>query len=567
MGLLENGGPMPDTAPWQQRERFCLLDTAFGQGERFLATWHAWHATPGRCTQIHYVALSETLPPPPSEEFAADWPLKVPGFHRLSLAQGRFQLTLAIGDTDLNLRRIAASCDAIVLGAPLQHAAALARLAHAGTTIRAPFSDVHTRDALSRAGFEINAVTGPAGMNGRFREMRRREPWGASAFSRKSAIVIGAGLAGTAAAASLADRGWAAIVLEREPHVAQGASGNLAGVLSPMLSKDDGAAARLSRASYLFLLRELRGLDKSTHPAVWSACGVLQLARNAKEEALFRDIATTHCYPEEYVRFLSQEEASQDLGHPAAAGGWLFPQGGWVNPPSLCEARLKTRPSIQVRTGEGVLEIERTENEWRVLGAGGRVLGESPVLVLANAYEAARFAPSSALHFKKVRGQVTHLPPDALPKMTRVLSRDGYLTPEVRGKICLGATYDFENDSPSLSPEGHVRNLSRLPELLPGTVCGPLPNSLEGRVGFRSLTSDRMPAVGAIPCAHPGLYGLLGLGSRGLVWSALAGETLAALICGEPSPLPSDLLEAIAPARRAMRTRRAIAGTSMDLDD
>ena len=55
-----------------------------------------------------------------------------------------------------------------------------------------------------------------------------------------------------------------------------------------------------------------------------------------------------------------------------------------------------------------------------------------------------------------------------------------------------------------------------------------------------------------------GLYALLGLGSRGAVWSTLAGETLAALIEGEPSPLSSDLLEAMDPARFLERERRTL---------
>jgi tRNA 5-methylaminomethyl-2-thiouridine biosynthesis bifunctional protein len=55
---------------------------------------------------------------------------------------------------------------------------------------------------------------------------------------------------------------------------------------------------------------------------------------------------------------------------------------------------------------------------------------------------------------------------------------------------------------------------------------------------------------------HNGLYGLLGLGSRGLVWSALLAECLASQINAEPLPLEGDQVDAIDPARFALRACR-----------
>jgi tRNA 5-methylaminomethyl-2-thiouridine biosynthesis bifunctional protein len=47
----------------------------------------------------------------------------------------------------------------------------------------------------------------------------------------------------------------------------------------------------------------------------------------------------------------------------------------------------------------------------------------------------------------------------------------------------------------------------------------------------------------------PGLFILSGYGSRGLVWSALLAQLVAARISGEPDPLTSDLVDAVDPAR------------------
>jgi tRNA 5-methylaminomethyl-2-thiouridine biosynthesis bifunctional protein len=98
--------------------------------------------------------------------------------------------------------------------------------------------------------------------------------------------------------------------------------------------------------------------------------------------------------------------------------------------------------------------------------------------------------------------------------------------------------------------------------------------TLQGRVGWRWSADDRLPLVGAVPVSAaglqnarrldqarhvpriPGLYLMTALGSRGLTWAALLGETLAACICGTPVPLSASLLDAIDPARFITREAR-----------
>ncbi|HET9700237.1 MAG TPA: hypothetical protein VFP70_04875, partial [Burkholderiales bacterium] len=54
----------------------------------------------------------------------------------------------------------------------------------------------------------------------------------------------------------------------------------------------------------------------------------------------------------------------------------------------------------------------------------------------------------------------------------------------------------------------------------------------------------------------PGLYGVLGLGARGLVWAAAAAELLASELQVEPLPLETDLAAAVDPARFLLRAAR-----------
>ena len=574
-----------------------VLDTNFGDGQRFLRAWQHWRTGSPSSERLFFTGLCDTLTPealqtsfqdmpadlaPLAEMLLAHWPLAVPGIHRVLLENGRISLTLVLANKDLpnSLGRISARFDLIWTTPPpennhlAKNAVYLARICNTNTVLFSLGDKTETaslfKKALIGAGFAINPnPSNAAQFTAFFRANHTRKTFFAHASNaRRTALVIGAGLAGTAVATSLAQRGWGVTVLERNTLPAQGASGNLAAVLSPMLSKDDGLAARLSRTSFLRLLEELRSLDAIKFPNLWAGCGKLQLARSEKEEAHFQELAQHHRYPESHVRYLTREHAGSELGHAVYAGGLLFPEGGWVAPAILCEIRLTQSPGVQLRSGCGVLEIVQTNEGWSAKGANGATLGTAGVLILANAFEAAQFAPASFLHMKKVRGQVTHLPQGSIPAIKRVVGREGYLTPSISGIHSLGATYDFNDDRNEPDLAGHSANLARLPELLAGfnTPIAIQPSS--GRVGFRSLTADRLPMIGAMPDFAKsgssatskmhyisGLYTALGMGSRGLLWSTCAGEILAAQLSGEPAPVETDLLEAVDPARFLKRGR------------
>ncbi len=567
-------------AKWQRAGSFVLLDTAFVLG-RFAATCAAFEDAPGTCFRLHYLTVCPSHTPAPKlppgspaawvslqRELSALWPPALPGLHQVSLLQGRIQLQLAFGETDSQVRLFDAECDALFLDGRLPvPASALARLSRKGSTVALEHASPQQAGALRDAGFALLPAAFPNAFSGSFRVQKRAATSSrpaAATGGECSALVVGAGLAGTAVASALAARGWRVSLLERESSPAAGASGNLAAVFSPLLSLDDGRAARLSRACFLSLLTELRALRQAPVPVLWDTCGVLQLPRSEKEESHFRELVRKHSYPECYVRFLEKGAAEEQVGQVLPSGGWFFKEGGWVHPPSLCAARIGAQPNISVHFEADVRRLDHGEGGWSAIGPEGRSLGSAPVLILANAWEAAHLLPLPSLPFKRVRGQVAHLPAGSVPGIRSVLSKDGYLAPAVHGLHCLGATYDFGSGETSLNPDAHSRNLERLAQMLPEAPPPPAA-PIQGRVGFRSLTPDRMPVVGALPAAlqpreHPplpkekalpGLYCFLGLGSRGLVWSSLLGEYLAALIEGTPSPLPLDLAAHLSPGRFA----------------
>jgi len=224
--------------------------------------------------------------------------------------------------------------------------------------------------------------------------------------------------------------------------------------------------------------------------------------------------------------------------------------------------------ALAQRFGVGSVRLERRDDAWRVLDNTGTLVASAPVVILANGTGARALAQSDALPLAAVRGQVTHLAEGVLPALAHVLCREAYLTPAIDGWHSLGASYD-DDDETALRAASQTDNLAKIASLLDSPGLGH-DAPLAGRVGFRCVAPDRLPLVGALPAAHtgarserlrdigrqPGLYGLLGYASRGLIWAPLAAELLAAQLDNGPLPLEADLVAALDPARFALRTGR-----------
>lgn len=542
--------PMQDH--WRGRARYTVFDNDHGDGSRFAALAEAWRADPQRPARLHVVALTNRLPA---------------GFHRIPQPDPGLTLDLlaASQDTALDtaLAELNAHPDLIYLHGARGTAFVrpLARLTALGARLESRGLDAEQRAALTAQGF---AFDGDSAL------FSTRKPRLASAPEPdRRALVLGAGLAGCAAAARLCARGWQVTLVERHPQVALEASGNLAGIFMPLLSRDDNIPTRLTRAAYLYALRlweQLGGVGRAFDGA---QCGVLQLSRDARHAAASRAIAHEGRLPPDYARWLEPPDAQALLGLPAPEGGWLFPQGGWARPGGVCEALLASCGArLTRRFGAGDVRFERSGGEWLARGPEGGVLGQAPTAILASGAGARHMAHTRELPLQALRGQVTHLAPEHAPQLPLVLCREAYLTPSAHGVTCAGATYDLDDD-PRLRSASQEENLARLR----GLVSDPMVAAgapLAGRVGFRCVAPDRLPLVGGLPdfaaagaterlrdvARHPGLYGLLGYASRGLIWAPLAAELLAAQLEGEPLPLEMALVDALDPARFVLRARR-----------
>jgi len=575
---------------WRGRAVYTILQT--GYSAAFLQAWAALCEQADAADaaddadapqRLHYLLIDAAPPtaqqlramaPAPTsalaDELANAWPPLTPGYHRLLLGQGRVVLTLIIGDVAASLAQADARVDLFLLhDDAVWNAQQLKRLAAPRAQLRTGGTWRVTPADLAATGFTADENDPSlAHFTPRWRVAERTIP------QDRRALVIGAGLAGSAACEALAARGWQVTLVERHAHAAQEASGNLAGVYMPAISSDDNPTARLTRVAFLFAQQvwQRAGVLDGAQQSKGQVCGVLQVARDAQQAEAFERAARHWNYPHDYAQWLPAQEASARLGMPTGSG-WFFPRGGWLRPAAVCEAMLHAcGERLHKRFGKDVHSLHRAEGQWQALDADGAVIAAAPVVILANGMQSGGLAQAAALPLQAIRGQVSHLPAASLPDLPFVLCGDGYLTGAVNGLISVGASYDRDDHDTAVRADSHAGNLDKLRQLLPGVSSDIDPDTLPGRVGFRCVSADRLPLVGALPDQAalaaggevqlrdaprwPQLYGLLAYASRGLIWAPLAAEIVACALEDEPAPLGKDLLALLDPARFALRAHR-----------
>ncbi|HET7793060.1 MAG TPA: bifunctional tRNA (5-methylaminomethyl-2-thiouridine)(34)-methyltransferase MnmD/FAD-dependent 5-carboxymethylaminomethyl-2-thiouridine(34) oxidoreductase MnmC [Rhizobacter sp.] len=598
--LAGNGLPQR----WQARERFVVLETGFGLGNNFLATWQAWREDPDRSQRLVFISIEQSpfsaddlrrahahSPAAPlADELIAAWPPLTHNLHTLSFEGGRVQLLLALGDVRSWLPELVAQVDAFYLDgfAPARNPQmwqaqlfkALARLAAPHATLATWTAASSVREGLRAAGFEARKAPGRGGK----RDITLADyapafaPRGAPsrrppAFERHRALVVGAGLAGCATAAALAELGWHSVVFDRQAQPALETSGNPGGLFHGIVNAQDGTHARFNRAA---ALHAQRSVSRALHSGAVSGAvqGLLRL-EEAPVDAM-RDTLARLGMPADYVRALSPAEASDLCGLRLAQSAWFYPGGGWVQPAALARHWLaEAAPSASFRGHTEVARLQQAGTAWQALDAQGHVIDEADVVVLANAGDALRLLGHAAWPLAPVRGQISMSDSAGLPRTALPIAGAGYLLPESNGFTLFGATSQPADMDGSVRDIDHTANLAQLARLL-GEPVDVAPGALRGRTGWRWSVPDRLPVIGAVPdpaalaIGRPldqprfvpriaGLYVFTALGSRGITWSALGAQALAALISGAPCPIEASLLDAIDPARFISRAVRRAA--------
>ncbi len=375
----------------------------------------------------------------------------------------------------------------------------------------------------------------------------------------RQALVIGAGLSGSAVAHSLALRGWSVTVLDQAPGVGAGASGLPAGLAAPHVSPDDNVLSRITRAGVQATLQRAQALLNSGTD--WALTGVLE-----------HNLAGKRRLPADTSDRLSAPATAAQIaaaGLPPDTPALWHSMAGWIRPRQLVTAQLQT-PGVQVHWGQQVQGIERRGALWAVTDAQGQTLAQAPWLVVASAFDSLallRPLPGFAVPLNPLRGQVSFGQMAALNEAQRQLMPpfpvnghgsfiSGVPTPEGPPGWFIGSTFERNCEQAPVREEDHVANRLRLSTLLPelGRAMQPQfePGQVQGWAGLRCTLPNRLPAVGPVDRQRlPGLCLSTGMGARGISLAVLCGELTAAWLNNEPLPLPAKLAKHLSADRFA----------------
>ncbi len=598
---------------WQQGECVRLLETGFGLGVNFLATWAALEAVNGEAAgaagerksglnpnpakaRLDYVAvemhpftradlraaLSLSLTAAPESQQAllqrlaarliAQWPLMMPGFHALEL-DDHVTLTLVFGDIAESLPRVAGRFDAIYLDgfAPDRNPAMwsapvlaqVAALAAPGARLSSWCVAGAVRRALAEAGFKVEKRPGYGGKRDCL------SAWWPMLVPQSPA---GTGDASIAAGVSSRRRASEAEGRASAPTEAVVIGAGIAGAsIARQLARRGVRVTVLERShpacggsgNPVGVVRPEPG-GASNPITELTAAGVTWLMRwlgRHGQQVPHDWCGVLRIARDERKREKMEQQAGAsdrdwlqavDPNEAARLCGNVLLESGFYLP----QAGWVEPPAlVAAMLAHPRIDLRRDTVVSHLCKDGDvwqLALADGSRLQSPLVILATAFDQglgSTRLSMGRARGQLSMLPAREGRTLHKIVCRDGYVTPAVQGWHVVGATVQHDDDEGSARRSDDEQNYERLQRLLPGFAAS-ADELQSGRVGWRSTTPDRLPLVGKL---DEGLYASLGHGARGVTCAPLCAEFLAAMICDEPLPLSAAWMTRLDPLRRAAR--------------
>ena len=519
------------TDRWSGLASFTVLEIGFGLGVNFLATLSAWRTSPHRPARLHFVSIEKHplsaadlvaahaalgLISADSRRLTERWPLHTPDLHRLSFDEGAVTLWLALGDAEDWLPRLRTGADALYLDgfAPSRNPDAwtagvirgIARLARPEARL-ATFSAARpVAETLTAAGFDVTIRPGFGRKRERIEAVYRPRwrTWPAPpplpSYGRRSALVIGAGLAGTAVAARLAEDDWSVTLIDAAAGPARAGSAQPLCADHLHVSPDDNLMARATRAALLLARAARARLGSAIPPSLPE--GRLQLAADLQEAEHLSETARRLDAPSGLLRFVDRNEASELAGLRLSRAGLWLPGCQLIDPARLAEQRILVHGArLTTLFGRWVDRLSREDGVWTARDARGEPIAQAEIAILCNAGDAPRLGGLRSMALRRIRGQTSWLDP-ALPHGLRcTLGGPAYAVPQGK-RLLLGATYDEQDARAEPDPDSDLSNLRRFARMLDSAPMHGLGAVQPAAVGFRWTATDRMPMIGALPDEH-----------------------------------------------------------------
>jgi glycine/D-amino acid oxidase-like deaminating enzyme len=369
------------------------------------------------------------------------------------------------------------------------------------------------------------------------------------------AIIIGAGIVGSACAAECAREGMSVAIVEAG---IVGGGATAAGMGHLVVMDDSEAQFALTHFSQQLwdeLSDELPGeVEHDACGTIWIAADDEEMAEARRKEKFYSDRGVKT----EILDAHSLAEAEPNL-RPGLVGGLRVPGDSVIYPPCAAQffvdqatskgAELFLGAAVEAITAGGV-----RLHDGSFIGAG----------LVVNSAGSSAPALTHGLDVKKRKGHlvITDRYPDFIRhqlvelgylKSAHTLTAESVafnIQPRKTGQLLIGSSRQFGVDHPTVDTSILTQMLDRAVGFLP--ELGKL-SSLRTWTGFRAATPDKLPLIGP-HTEHERLYLATGHEGLGITTSLATAKLLVAQIMNRGTAIP---VAPYLPARMAQETRHA----------
>ena len=372
-------------------------------------------------------------------------------------------------------------------------------------------------------------------------------------------VVIGAGICGATITNELLQRGQSVCIVDAALSAATACSSHAYAIAHPHIGRGSPRLLRLTRIAFL--------LAEAKWGKGWNQHGIFQPTKKDKhfDRVEVANYLKSLDLDEDIALALDAREAEEICGI-KQNGVWLS-RGASLNIFEASNALLQEHEHLTCLWNTRVAKLEQVNGQWLLLNQANEAILSADKVVVATAIDSKPLMSTIGIRLplKPVRGQLSIFSirkEDAwAQKLPRVgISGDGYCLPAQQlddgsYRWMVGSSFDEGEDDLGSRDSSDAFNREQAKGLLNYSE-GDLNALIKAGdfVGVRCVAGDRLPIIGALT-QRPGIFLATALGSRGILWSALAAKLITAQLLGDDFALLTrlgfavDLVAALAPAR------------------
>lgn len=350
--------------------------------------------------------------------------------------------------------------------------------------------------------------------------------------------ILGAGLAGLSVAKSLKEQDEnCSIVIVDPTGIGGGASGAPIGLVNPATGRYANKSWR-AEESIRKVFENFEDVEKYSPTSFFRKSGVIRPAADKKiANRMLENFRQTE-WKDSWVTWLNEDEINtQYPGLHCVDGGLLIHEAATVAIPVYLKALVSYLLDSDVHFKMGSsFELIQLNDEWKLNFKKNEAFCASNLIITAG-IKSSSIAPFNDLPLIAVKGQLALFENKQSFPFNQAVSALGYYASLEDSIFVAGSSYEHKFTHENTDKFGAEYVTNRLHKIIPELKETAI--LIKQWSGVRASTPDRMPIVGKHR-EYNNCFTLCGLGSKGLLYSALLGEILAESIVNN-SEIPFEV--------------------------